>query len=244
MTAFAAELNASVAIGALTLLANQRTDALGLAADGIKRIQTCQLDVQFGLSILVEQLESGFRGIVPAAVDIARIAPNALEVSLQQPRNVGLIHLGSSRRGGISRGARGRRQRGDLFALRDGLTPGLLDLLLRICDGLSFGFLDLTPRRFRLLPGHFQLALGVLQLLLGLVRNLKPRLFQLLPGLFRNLLLGFGSLARCLLLQLTAEFLSLPRGLRFGPAARVVGLRAHLFRGDQLGGLRTRQIGV
>ena len=57
--------DAAIAVRALSLAANQRTNPVGLAADGIQRIEACQLDVEFGLGILVEEFERLSRAVVP-----------------------------------------------------------------------------------------------------------------------------------------------------------------------------------
>src|SRR5579859_1192784 len=48
------DVDAVIAVRALALRAGQRTDAIGLAADGIQRIKARHLDVEFGPGVVIE----------------------------------------------------------------------------------------------------------------------------------------------------------------------------------------------
>lgn len=76
-----------------------------------------------------------------------------------------------------------------------GVAPGLLDLKLGISDSLTFGFLDLSSRRIRLLLCKFDLTSSFIQFLLCLFGNLAPRFVEVLPGLLGELLFCLGGLA-------------------------------------------------
>ena len=64
------DLDAAVAILPLPLGADQRTDPVGLAAHGVQRIKTCELDIELGVGVLVEEIERLSRAVIPGAVDI------------------------------------------------------------------------------------------------------------------------------------------------------------------------------
>jgi hypothetical protein len=104
--------------------------------------------------VVVEQLERLLRAVVPIAVYRSRVAADPFQVSLQQPRNIGLVHLERRRRcARLHRlvGSQGR----DLLGVFLGGALDLLDLKLGIRDRLTFGLLDLLSRGFRLLLGEF-----------------------------------------------------------------------------------------
>jgi len=73
-TAAATDRNAAITFDPFVLGANQRAHAVGPVADGIQRIETCQLDIELGVSLLVEEVERLPGAIVPIAVDVPRIA--------------------------------------------------------------------------------------------------------------------------------------------------------------------------
>jgi hypothetical protein len=83
IAAAAACLNAAVASHPLSGGTDQRAHAVGPDAYRIERIEACDLHVEFGLRVAVEQIERLFRAVVPIAVGAARIAPDTLEMRLQ-----------------------------------------------------------------------------------------------------------------------------------------------------------------
>src|SRR5215468_5316791 len=230
-----------IAFGLLPLGADQRANAIGLAADGIQRIEAGELDIEFGLGILVEQLQRPPRSVVPLAVGIAGIAADALEMRLQQTRAVAGIHRGRRRRGWRHRLV--RRQRRDLRGLLLAFALRLVDLGLRVGHCLTPCVLDLLPRGFRLLLRLFEFAPGVVELLLGLFGNLLAGLFEILLGLLGQLLLGVRGLPRALFFKLLAEIRRFLRRLLLGLPLCIVGLGAALLRGQQLCVLAAGKVG-
>lgn len=86
-----------IAVGPLSLSANQRAHAISFIPHGIQRIDACNLDVELSLGILVEEVKRRSGVVVPFAVDISLITADTLQMSLQQSRNIGLIDLRSYR---------------------------------------------------------------------------------------------------------------------------------------------------
>jgi hypothetical protein len=62
-------LGAKIAIGLEAVLADQRTYAPGLCLDGIERIETRDLHIEFHAGVLVEQIKRPLRRRIPIAVD-------------------------------------------------------------------------------------------------------------------------------------------------------------------------------
>src|SRR5215475_7107702 len=87
------DLNAVVTINALALSANQRTNAVRPCADRVKRIQAGQSDIEAGVRVLVKELQCSFRAGIPVAVHRSGIAADTLEMSLEEPCNIGRVHL-------------------------------------------------------------------------------------------------------------------------------------------------------
>lgn len=224
----AADLDAAIALGALPFCANERTYPILLAPDRIERIEAGELDVEFGVGIPVEQFERLSGTVVPFAVDIAKIAADAFQMSLKQSRNVRLIDR--RRRQRHLRTGRPRHQGGDLPGILLGGFVGsdsrLLDLALRVRDRLPLGLCDFLPR-----------SLGLL------LRKLRPPpgLLEFLPGLFEELLLCRGGLARIRFIEL-AQLVGLLGRLFFGVAARVIGAGVGLLCGQQFVVLGASQI--
>src|SRR5579871_3247665 len=141
--AAAADLNAAAAVFLLALGADQRADAVGLASYHVERIEACDLDVEPGVGVLVEELERFPRTVIPGAVDSPCVAADALQVRLQQPVDVGLVDL---RRRRSFRYGLVRRQAGELVGLFLRGAFGAFGLCLRSLLLLSLGEFDFALR--------------------------------------------------------------------------------------------------
>src|ERR1700732_3201944 len=79
---------AGVAVRLESVFADQRADALAFSSYHIKCIQACDLGVEGGAGMLVEQAEGTLGSVVPAPVDRAGKAANAAQLSQEQARGV------------------------------------------------------------------------------------------------------------------------------------------------------------
>src|ERR1700730_8697223 len=91
------DLAAAVAVGLEALLADQRTDPRRLELDGVERVGACQLDLELGSAIPVEQRPVSSRRRIPFAV--GRPAETADPAQLDLPRfcDVRLRRAGAQR---------------------------------------------------------------------------------------------------------------------------------------------------
>ena len=222
----------------MALAANQRTNTRRLAAHRIQRIEAGEFDVELGAGGLVESLKCLLGTRRPVALGRARIAADTLQMSLQQARNVGLIHHRQHCRAGRFVL---RRQRGDLSFL---LGAGGLDLLLCIRSCLRANQLHLPAGVLGLLLRLGGLSARLVEFLLGLFCNLLAGLFKRAARLFGELLLGFLLLASGLLLELAAEAFGLETGLLLGLALRFYCGGAGLFRNVELLQCGAGEIGI
>jgi len=156
------------------------------------------------LGILVEEFQRLLGAVVPIAIGRPRIAAHALQVSLQQSSDIGLVHLWSRRRWTLRDRLVGCKRRKLLgIFLRRALC--LLDLKLGVCNCLTFSFLDLLSRGFCLLLRKVDLMPGFIKFLFCLLGELTSRFFEVLFGLLGELLLGFSGLPRTLFFKLLAK---------------------------------------
>ena len=93
MAAPTGDLDAAIAIGPITELANQRTNPPCLGFDRIERVRTRGLRFELKACMLVEQVERFLRGRVPVAVNRPGAAADTTKLRLQGPREIGLLLL-------------------------------------------------------------------------------------------------------------------------------------------------------
>ncbi len=146
----ATDLNATIAIDALSGSANQRAYAIGFAPDRVESVKACHLHVKLGPRVHIEQFERLSGAIVPLAIGGSRIAAHPLQVGLNQSCDVGRIDpRWRWWKAGWSGLCRRKCRQSFGFRLRSAL--GLFDLKLGIRNRLAFGLFDLLPSGFRLL---------------------------------------------------------------------------------------------
>lgn len=128
VAAAAANLDAAIPFCALPFGADQRTNAIGFAADGIERLEASKLDFKLCPRVPVEQVERILRAIVPVAVGVARITADTLEMGLEQSHDISLVDLWRWRWWRVLSRSRPRRYRRQLLRAVLRGAFGLLDL--------------------------------------------------------------------------------------------------------------------